>query len=307
MTAREDSLPTFRRWKTQMVASLKKTSVRTSMLQFALILLLALTFISQGGISALNTFVSPLVLGFVFGGTALFTAMRAGASQTQSTPVVRIARDGAVIMGILGSLAGALLLLWEMNVIADVTEVPSRLATALSSLFVGLFLSEIILSPYDESIEDGQSGGRRVRWLSAGLTGIVVLIVLFMLSNLFRKDLCTDGSNAMSISLEHGISFVRERSSLSGEAQHRLELLVPTLKNLKHSSDLVLSGEVPVDAECCSLAQKRLYSIADFLKARDVNVLVSTDINRFRQSSAGEAFKLSEFPRIKIGIHARRN
>lgn len=136
------------------------------------------------GPTSFRPFLNAEAFLFVFGGTivAVWSAYSIHEIATLASPrMVSYAADASVGMGALGTLLGCILLLSSID---DVTAVPRRLSLALTSLFFGVLLSEVVLRPlahrlgraYDGSSYEvsAPAAGRRLLMTVLGLGTVLV-------------------------------------------------------------------------------------------------------------------------------------
>ena len=87
---------------------------------------------------------------------------------------LRDAAQGAMAGGLLGTILGLMLMLASID---DVSAIPRRMALALCSAFLGLFLSEFLLIPLAGGRAAGPNGDRRAGF--AALSLCLALSALF--------------------------------------------------------------------------------------------------------------------------------
>lgn len=158
--------------------------------QIVLLTFIAFCVLHSEGMGGVAVFVNLEAGLLVFGGAALLTWVRCLAQPGMDRKaLIRSARSSAVGMGLLTATLGIILLLSSVD---DVTQIPRRLALALTGLFFGLFLSEVILAPYEPA---GRSGGGdpepKALLGSAGLGLAMLLFTFFVLLYALTAPLAT--------------------------------------------------------------------------------------------------------------------
>lgn len=162
------------------------------LIQFFVVSLVGYAIYVGEGISGFKPLLSIEAVLLVFGGTFLLTwavyPLEKIIEQTDSK-VCLYAANSAVSMGALTTIIGVILVLAS---ITDVQHVPSRMAMALSGLFWGLILSEIILIPLSERLarqagdecKSPTSWGKRafLAFLTTGIVVFLTMVALFVIS-----------------------------------------------------------------------------------------------------------------------------
>lgn len=294
------------------VESLGKT---TLLYQISLVSLVVLVVYLQEGISGLRAFMSLWQIALVYGGTIILTLARVRAFPADMPrPWLPIARDAAILLGVLAALIGAMLVLVSID---DVAQLPRHLAYCLTGLVHGIFISEILLAPHDRTASgDGERSGR-MRWLAAGFAATVVVSVVFAiyaaLSAALSYDRPAGESRQFSIPIEQ-ISFVPGKTEMTLSSQEKLRPLLDIVKRLSlYHSRVELRGSIPLDGDS-ELARKRLYSVAGYLAKAGIEVSIVWHIGQSSQwgcsprVSKSEFLKAAlpdEFPKVDIAFYAR--
>jgi flagellar motor component MotA len=147
--------------------------------QAAVVLLICLAIYLYGGLDGFKPLFSVESALLVFGGTFLlaWAAYPLGELLRPSGPApMTYAAGRAAAMGLLTAVLGVIL---TLSSITDISQAPRRLGFALSGLFFGLLLSEVLLAPRAarlaaarDSGADPAAGGGQGRRFFLGLLGL---------------------------------------------------------------------------------------------------------------------------------------
>ena len=163
--------------------------------QLLVIILIGFSVYLAEGVRGVGLFLNLEAVVLVFGGTFFltWTAYPLKEIFRPAGPEVLLHAAGcAIAMGALTTVLGTILMLASID---DISQVPRRLALALSGLFFGLLLSEVVLAPQaarltaagnPENKPNAQPGAGKRVLLSLFALGVAVfniMLVLFALAS----------------------------------------------------------------------------------------------------------------------------
>lgn len=121
---------------------------------------------------------------------------------------------------------------------------PSIWDWTLNGLLYGIFLSEILLAPYEALSENKDAQNRRIL-ISGSAGGLILLLMLF--------TLCALGSGTgryqrseKSVSIEGFSScFVKGSTEFCKNFKNEIDKIIPALQRLSKNNDIEITGYIP--------------------------------------------------------------